>query len=306
MRTYLDFEKAIAEVDGRIAQLPAPKSPETAPGAEAAKLEMRLERALRQAYRRLGPWQKLQVARHPERPCAAAYVEHLIDSWVPLAGDPLLPPDPALTAGLGRLRGWSVAVVAQVRDGDAARTIGAAGWRRAERVLRLAGRLHLPVVSLVDTRGDGPADGPRDHAMLAALDAAVAVRAPVIAAVIGEAGGFAARCLLAADRVLMLEHAVAYPEPPEAAAEVLWQDSGQERAAAEALKLTAEHQEAFGLVDQVLAEPLGGAHRDPAAAMDAVGTAVAAALADLIDMPMDALLRRRRERLRAPARRAGD
>ena len=302
MRAYLEFEKTIAELDGRLARLAAEDPAAAAAGnSERARLEARLERALRQAYRRLAPWQIVQVARHPDRPLATAYIDRLVEDFVPVARGTAASERTGVVGGMGRMRGFSTIVIGQVKDADAGEGLTtAAGYRRAERLLRLADRLALPVVSFIDTsaatRSGG---GERGAAMAACLDASLGLRAASIAVVIGEAGGNDAHPLWVANRVFQLEFAIAYGVTPEAAAEALWQDPAQGRTAAEVLKLTAEDQEVAGLVDGVIGEPIGGAHRDPDAAAAAVGDAVAVGISELSEVPGGDLRRQRREKMLA-------
>ncbi len=298
MRTYLDFEKPIADIDARIERL--------GDAEDASKLKARRDRVLRQVYRRLGAWQTVQVARHPERPSAVDVLRGLTEPFVPLAGDPLLDDDSGLLGGLGRLGGYSVVTLAtdrRVRDGGP----GAAGFRKVERLIRLADRLVLPLVAFVDVPALAPADAARALALAGCIEAALALRAPLVSVVVGEAVGDEGYALTIADRTLMLEYAVAYPVTPERAAETLWQDPTQVKAAAEALKPTARELADLGLIDGIVPEPPGAAHRDPGAAIAAVGDAVVGAIAQLIDTPGRDLWRQRRDRIQsiATAERAG-
>ena len=298
MRTYLDFEKPIADIDARIERL--------GDAEDASKLKARRDRVLRQVYRRLGAWQTVQVARHPERPSAVDVLRGLTEPFVPLAGDPLLDDDSGLLGGLGRLGGYSVVTLAtdrRVRDGGP----GAAGFRKVERLIRLADRLVLPLVAFVDVPALAPADAARALALAGCIEAALALRAPLVSVVVGEAVGDEGYALTIADRTLMLEYAVAYPVTPELAAETLWQDPTQVKAAAEALKPTARELADLGLIDGIVPEPPGAAHRDPGAAIAAVGDAVVGAIAQLIDTPGRDLWRQRRDRIQsiATAERAG-
>ena len=302
MRAYLEFEKTIAELDGRLARLAAEDPAATAAGnSERARLEARLERALRQAYRRLAPWQIVQVARHPDRPLAMAYIDRLVEDFVPVARRTAASEPTGIIGGLGRMRGFSTIVIGQLKDADAGEGLTtAAGYQRAERLLKLADRLALPVVSFVDTTAaTRSCGGERGSAMAACLNASLGLRVPSIAVIIGEAGGHDAHPLWVANRVFQLEYAIAYGVTPEAAAEALWQDPAQERTAADVMKLTAEDQEVAGLIDGVIGEPSGGAHRDPDAAAAAVGDAVAAGIAELIEVTGGDLRRQRREKLLA-------
>ena len=298
MRTYLDFEKPIADIDARIERL--------GDAEDASKLKARRDRMLRQVYRRLGAWQTVHVARHPERPSAVDVLRGLTELFVPLAGDLLLGDDAGLLGGLGRIGGYSVVTLAtdrRARDGGP----GAAGFRKVERMIRLADRLALPLVVFVDVPALAPADAARPLALAGCIEAALALRAPLVSVVVGEAVGDEGYALTIADRTLMLEYAVAYPVTPERAAETLWQDPTQAKAAAEALKPTARELADLGLIDGIVPEPPGAAHRDPGAAIAAVGDAVVGAIVQLIDTPGRDLWRQRRARIQsiATAERAG-
>ncbi len=292
MRTYLDFEKPIADIDARIERLGI--------ADDATKLKVRRDRVLQQAYRRLGAWQTVQVARHPERPTAVDVLRRLNEAFVALAGDLLLSDDAALVGGLGRLGGYSVVTLATDRRAGVGGP-GAAGFRKVQRLLRLADRLRLPVVVFVEAPAPGPADPACAIALAGCIEAAFELRAPLVSVIVGETVGDQGYALSIADRVLMLEYAVAYPVTPERAAESLWQDSAQAKAAAEALKPTARDLADLGLIDGIVAEPPGAAHRDAGAAITAVGEAVTGAIVELIDTPGRDLCRRRRDRFQAIA-----
>jgi acetyl-CoA carboxylase carboxyl transferase subunit alpha len=307
-RHFLDFEKPLAELEGKIDELRKMSEPDGINIAdEVARLTEKADRQLRATYAKLTAWQKTQVARHPDRPHAEDYVAGLITDYTPLAGDRAFAEDAAVIGGLGRFRGRSVVVLGTERGSDTdsrvAHNFGMArpeGYRKARRLIELAGRFALPVLTFVDTPGaypgiDAEARGQAEaiaRSIAACLDAPV----PLIATIIGEGGSGGAIALAAGDAVLMLEHAIYSVITPEGCAAILWKDAAQAPAAAEALKLTAEDLRRLQLIDAIIPEPLGGAHRDPAAAIVAVGDAVQAALQKLIGVDSTALKARRREK----------
>ncbi|MGF1639593.1 MAG: acetyl-CoA carboxylase carboxyltransferase subunit alpha [Rhodospirillales bacterium] len=308
MRTFLDFEKPIAELEGKIAELRhLSSSGELNIADEVGRLQGKLEALLRQTYGRLSPWQKAQVARHPERPHTVDYLGRLIDELTPLAGDRAFAEDRAIIGGLGRFRGRSVVVVGHEKgadtDGRIRHNFGMArpeGYRKAQRLMRLADHFGLPVVTFVDTPGaypgvDAEARG-QAEAIARSIETCFALRVPLVSVVIGEGGSGGAIALAAADRVLMLEHAIYSVISPEGCASILWRDGEQAKTAAQALKLTAEDLKGLGVIDGIVPEPLGGAHRDPAGAIEAAGEAIERALAALVGFDGDDLRRRRRQK----------
>jgi len=302
MPAPLDFEKAIAELEGKIAGLRHEGSGGgLAVAEEMNRLQDRLDRLLQQTYSKLTPWQKLQVARHPERPRAGDFIHALIDDFVPMAGDRAAAEDPAIVGGIGRFLGRGCAVIGQQRGAGA--EAGAAAYRKATRLMRLADRFGLVVLTFVDVAGaDTGEDLPREDpagAIAEVMATAFGLRVPIVATVIGEGAGTGAVALSCADQVLILEHAVYAAVPPEAAAQALWEDAEETRAAAEALKITAEDVAAQGIADVIVAEPAGGAQRDPAAAIAATGSAIEAALGGLTALDGGKLRVRRRERFLA-------
>jgi acetyl-CoA carboxylase carboxyl transferase subunit alpha len=308
MRHFLDFEKPIAELEGKIEELRRLSEPgELNIADEVARLTAAADRQLRAVYARLTPWQKTQVARHPDRPRALAYIAALITDFTPLAGDRAFADDAAVVGGLGRFRGCSVMVLGTEKGSDTDTRIkhnfGMArpeGYRKARRLIELAGRFGLPLLSFVDTSGaypgiDAEARG-QAEAIARSIEACLEAPVPLVATIIGEGGSGGAIALAAGDRVLILEHAVYSVIPPEGCAAILWRDQAQAETAAEALRLTAEDLKRLRLVDAVIPEPLGGAQRDPAAAFQAVGDAVAVALASLVALDGRTLRARRREK----------
>ncbi len=286
MRTFFDFEKPIAELEGKIEELRHLGSGgEMNIAAEVATLQGKASRLLRQAYSRLTPWQKVQVARHPDRPHFADYVRRLIDDFTPLAGDRGFAEDRAIVGGIGRFRGYSLMVIGQEKGADTESRVehnfGMAqpeGYRKARRLMQMADRFGLPVLTLVDTSGAHPGVGAEQRgqaeAIARSIEACLALRVPFVSVIIGEGGSGGAIALAAADRVLMLEHAVYSVISPEGCASILWRSAEHAKAAAEAMKLTAQDLQRLGIIDEVIAEPLGGAHRGADEVVQRVGDAI--------------------------------
>ena len=316
MRHFLEFEKPVAELEGKIDEL---RKMSEADGIniadEIAKLNEKTDRQLRATYAKLTPWQKTQVARHPERPKAGDYLRGLISEYVPLAGDRAFGDDLAVIGGLGRFRGRAVMVLGTEKGNDTESRVkhnfGMAkpeGYRKARRLIELAGRFGVPVLTFVDTSGAFPgieaeARG-QAEAIARSIEACLEAPVPVVATIIGEGGSGGAIALAAGDAVLMLEHAVYSVISPEGCAAILWKDAAQAPVAADALKLTAEDLKRLSLIDSIVAEPLGGAHRDAAATVAAVGDAVAAALAPLLGLEAAALKAARRDKFLGMGREA--
>jgi len=311
MANYLDFEKPIAELDGKIEELRhLSDDGDINIAEEVSRLQGKSERQLRQTYARLSPWQKIQVARHPDRPRFTAYAAALVEDFTPLAGDRRFGEDPAIIGGLGRLRGYSVMIMGHEKGADTGARVrhnfGMArpeGYRKAQRLMRLAERFHLPVVTLVDTSGAYPGVGAEERGQAEAIASCIAcclsLKVPLVSAIIGEGGSGGAIALAAADRVLMLEHAVYSVIPPEGCAAILWRQGDHAQEAAEALKLTAQDLHKLGVIDDVIDEPLGGAHRDRQRIMAAVGDALERALVQLVPETGAALRRHRRDKFLA-------
>jgi acetyl-CoA carboxylase carboxyl transferase subunit alpha len=308
MRYFLDFERAIGELEGKVEELRhLSTTGELNIAEEVGRLEASATRLLRQTYARLTPWQKVQVARHPERPHTLDYVSGLITDFIPLAGDRAFAEDRAIVGGLGRFRGRSVIVLGTERGADTetrlAHNFGMArpeGYRKARRLMRLAERFRLPVLTFVDTAGaypgvDAEARG-QAEAIATAIETCLDIKVPIIAAIIGEGGSGGAIALAAGNAVLMLEHAVYSVISPEGCASILWRDGEHASEAAEALRLTAEDLHRLGVVDRIVPEPLGGAHRLPKAAIDALGEAIDEALRPLLGVDGARLRVQRREK----------
>ncbi|MES2495358.1 MAG: acetyl-CoA carboxylase carboxyltransferase subunit alpha [Pseudomonadota bacterium] len=286
MVAYLEFEKPIAELQARIAELRSTADAGSLDiESEASKLEAKSDKLLRDTYSRLTPWQKTQVARHPERPHFKDYVAGFIGDFIPLAGDRAFADDQAIIGGFGRLGDRKVMVIGHEKGDDTASRIrhnfGMAkpeGYRKAIRLMELADRFGLPVVSLVDTSGAFPGIQAEERGQAEAIarstEACLALGVPMISAVVGEGGSGGAIAIAAANRVLMFEHAVYSVISPEGCASILWRTGDKAADAAEAMKVTAADLQKLGVVDRVVAEPIGGAHRDPAAAIAALGAAI--------------------------------
>ena len=311
MRHFLDFERPIGELEGKIEELRhLSTTGELNIAEEIGRLEASAARLLRQTYGRLTPWQKVQVARHPERPHALDYIGGLITEFVPLAGDRAFAEDKAIVGGIGRFRGRSVMALGTEKGADTetrlAHNFGMArpeGYRKARRLMRLADRFGLPVLSFVDTAGaypgiDAEARG-QAEAIARAIETCLDIKVPLVAAVIGEGGSGGAIALAAGNSVLMLEHAVYSVISPEGCASILWRNGEHAREAAEALRLTAQDLLRLGVIDRVVPEPLGGAHRLPKAAIEALGAAIDEALQPLIGLDGARLGAQRREKFLA-------
>ena len=305
---FLDFEKPIAELEGKIEELRHMADSESINIAdEVARLQVKVERTLRQTYTKLTPWQKTQVARHPDRPHFLDYIKGLVEDFTPLAGDRAFGEDRAIIGGLGRFRGRSVVIMGHEKGRDTETRVrhnyGMArpeGYRKARRLMQLAERFHLPVITLVDTAGaypgiDAEARG-QAEAIARSIEACLDVRVPLISVIIGEGGSGGAIALAVGNVVLMMEHAVYSVISPEGCASILWRAGENAKDAAEALKLTAQDLLRLGVIDTVVPEPLGGAHRAPTQAITAVGDAVERALRDLAGLEGGALRARRREK----------
>ena len=314
MPSFLDFEKPIAELQSRIDEL----SDTAADGsvdiaAEVGRLQAKSDKLLKDTFARLTPWQKTQVARHPERPHFKDYVAALFDEFVPLAGDRAFADDQAILGGFATLRGRRVVVLGHEKGADTASRLRhnfgmgkPEGYRKAIRLVELADRFGLPVVTLVDTSGAFPGIQAEERGQAEAIarstEACLAARVPVVAAIVGEGGSGGAVALAAGNRVLMFEHAVYSVISPEGCASILWRTADKAAEAAEAMKVTAQDLKALGVIDTIVPEPTGGAHRDPAAAIVSLGDALDGALADLAALTPDALRSDRRAKFLAMGR----
>ena len=311
IRHFLDFERPIAELEGKIEELRhLSTTGELNIADEVGRLENSANRLLRQTYSRLTPWQKVQVARHPERPHCLDYIGGLIAEFVPLAGDRAFAEDPAIVGGIGRFRGRSVLVLGTEKGADTESRLkhnfGMArpeGYRKARRLMRLADRFGLPVLTFVDTAGaypgiDAEARG-QAEAIARAIETCLDIKVPLVAAIIGEGGSGGAIALAAGNTVLMLEHAIYSVISPEGCASILWRNGEHAQDAAEALRLTAQDLQRLGVVDRIVPEPLGGAQRAPKEAVDQLGEALDEALRPLLALDGVTLRLQRREKLLA-------
>ncbi len=307
MSTYLDFEKPIAELETKVAELRklAEATPDMNVDDEASKLEARAAQLLKDTYAKLTPWQKTQVARHSERPHFFDYVKGLIEDFTPLAGDRGFGDDNAIVAGLGRFRGQAVAVIGHEKGNDTKSRLkhnfGMAtpeGYRKAIRVMDLADRFGLPVISLPDTPGAYPGLVSEERgvaeAIARSIDRSLELTVPMVCVVIGEGMSGGAIGIAAGNAVLMLEHSIYAVITPEGCASILWRSAEKAVDAATAMKITAQDLLALKVIDSVIPEPVGGAHRDRAAAVAAVGDAIAASLASMAGKDGDTLKRERR------------
>ncbi len=286
MPTFFDFEKPIAKLEGKIEELRHLGGGGNLNIAdEVATLEGKAGRLLRQTYSKLTAWQKVQVARHPDRPHLSDYLDKLVEDFTPLAGDRSFAEDRAIVGGIGRFRGYSVVVVGNEKGAETESRVrhnfGMArpeGYRKARRLMEMADRFGLPVVSLIDTPGAYPGVGAEQRgqaeAIARSIETCLDIRVPLISVVIGEGGSGGAIALAAGDRVLMLEHAVYSVISPEGCASILWRSAERAQAAAEALKLTAQDLLGLGVIDAIISEPLGGAHRAADETVQRVGDAI--------------------------------
>ena len=302
MRSYLSFETPVADIDARIDELRAlaAKNDSPALGEEVVKLEAKSAKTLADLYATLTPWQKTQVARVQGRPHFADYIKGLIEDFTPLAGDRKFGEDAAIVGGLGRFRGQPVCVMGHEKGEDTTSRLehnfGMArpeGYRKAARLMELADKFDLPVISLVDTPGAWPGVDAEERgqaeAIARATDMSLSLGSPNIAVIVGEGGSGGALAIATCNRVLMLEHSIYTVASSEAAASILWRDSSRAQDAATSMKITAQDLLKFGIIDSIVAEPIGGAHRDPEAAVAAVGRALGAALDQLGALSRDEL-----------------
>ncbi|EAU43254.1 acetyl-CoA carboxylase alpha subunit [Fulvimarina pelagi HTCC2506] len=309
MYNYLDFERPVADLEGQILEL---RKIEAEDGAvdvheEIDRLETRSRDALASLYQKLTPWQKTQVARHPDRPHCNDYIKRLITDFTPLAGDRYYAEDYAMIAGFGRFDGQSVAVIGQEKGNDTQTRLkhnfGMArpeGYRKAVRVMELAARFDIPVVTLVDTAGAYPGIGAEERgqaeAIARSIETCLNLTVPLVSVVLGEGGSGGAIAIATANRVYMLEHAIYSVISPEAGASILWRDATRARDVAQAMKITAQDLKEFGIIDAIVEEPIGGAHRDPDSAIEAAASHVRAGFSELSGLDGATLKTQRREK----------
>jgi acetyl-CoA carboxylase carboxyl transferase subunit alpha len=315
MRSYLDFEKPVAELEAKVEELRALQQGGDAIGIgeEIGRIEAKAAQALEELYGALTAWQKTQVARHPQRPHCVDYIAALITDFTPLAGDRKHGEDEAIIGGFGRFAGESVCVIGHEKGSDTESRLkhnfGMArpeGYRKAVRLMQLADRFDIPVVALIDTAGAYPGIGAEERGQAEAIarstEACLEIGVPNVAVIIGEGGSGGAVAIATANRVIMLEHAIYSVISPEGAASILWRDTARAQDAAAAMKITAQDLVRLGVIDTIVPEPVGGAHREPAAAIAATGEALATALADLRALDRATILRLRREKFTAIGR----
>ena len=316
MHSYLEFEKPVADIEGKIQELRAI----AAEDGEAVNVDGEIERlnaksaqTLQDLYSKLTPWQKTLVARHPDRPHAVDYVAGLVEEFTPLAGDRKFAEDHALLAGIGRFRGQSVAILAQEKGHDTDTRlkhnfgmVRPEGYRKAVRIMALAERFDIPLISFVDTSGAYPGRGAEERGQSEAIarstDVGLGLGVPSIAVVIGEGGSGGAIAIATANKVLMMEHAIYSVISPEGAASILWRDSAKAQDAATALKITAQDLKQLGVIDDIIVEPVGGAHRAREIVIDSAGKSIEAALEELSGLSPEEIRKQRRDKFIAIGR----
>lgn len=309
MLTYLDFEKPISDLEGKIHELKklAAEDESIDTSEEIARLEVRVREATEEIYAKLNAWQKTQVARHPQRPHFVDYAAQLFTDFTPLAGDRNFGEDAAIQAGLARFQGQPVAVIGQEKGYDTKSRLkhnfGSArpeGYRKAIRVMEMADRFGLPIISLVDTAGAYPGVGAEERGQAEAIarstEMCLSVRVPMISIVIGEGGSGGAIAIATGNRVFMLQHAIYSVISPEGAASILWRDSTRAKEAATNMRITAEDLRELGIIDDIIPEPIGGAHRDPQKVIATAGNVIATSLADLGKLSGDEVRAARRHK----------
>ena len=308
MNTFLDFEKPIAELEGKIKELHhLGNSDRFNIVDEVTKLQSKVERLLKQTYAALTPWQKTQVARHPERPHTGDYINGLVEDFTPLAGDRCFGEDTAVISGIGRFRGYSVIVIGHEKGADTSDRIhhnfGMArpeGYRKAVRLMSLADRFGLPVITFIDTPGAYPGVGAEERGQAEAIarstEACLGLRVPLISVIIGEGGSGGAIALASANHVIMLENAIYSVISPEGCASILWRSADKAIDAAESLRLTSRDLYRLKVIDEIVQEPVGGAHRAPEDVIKSLGDSLDSNLRKLIDIPGGELRARRRKK----------
>jgi acetyl-CoA carboxylase carboxyl transferase subunit alpha len=315
MRSYLDFEKPVAELEAKAEELRALQAGDDAANIadEIARLEDKAAQALRDLYAELTPWQKTQVARHPQRPHCLDYIHALIPEFITFAGDRKFSEDEAIVGGFGRFRGQSICVIGHEKGSSTESRLkhnfGMArpeGYRKAVRLMEMADRFDIPVLALVDTAGAYPGIDAEERGQAEAIarstEACLNLGVPNVAVILGEGGSGGAVAIATANRVLMLEHSIYSVISPEGAASILWRDTAKAQDAATNMKITAADLTQFGIIDGIIPEPVGGAHRNPAVTIASAGDAVAGALAELKDLDRDAVRRQRRDKFLAIGR----
>ncbi|PAO62096.1 acetyl-CoA carboxylase carboxyl transferase subunit alpha [Brucella melitensis] len=309
MYNYLDFEKPVADLEGQILELKklAQEQGSVEMGDEISRLEKRSADALKDIYRKLTPWQKAQIARHPDRPHCLEYIDRLFTEFTPLAGDRKFANDEALQAGFGRFNGTPVAIIGQEKGSDTKTRLkhnfGSArpeGYRKAVRIMEMADRFQLPLITFVDTAGAYPGVSAEERGQAEAIARSTAeclkLRVPVISIIIGEGGSGGAIAIAVANRVYMLEHSIYSVISPEGAASILWHDSTRAKDAASNMRITAQDLFDLKIIDGIIPEPLGGAHRGKESVIDATGDIIAASLRSMKDIDGETLKQERRQK----------
>ncbi len=309
MRSYFDFEKGVAELEAKVEELRALADGDNtvAIGDEISRLQAKAADALEELYANLTPWQKTQVARHPQRPHCVDFISGLITEFTPFAGDRKFAEDNAIIGGFGRFHGESICIIGHEKGSDTEGRIKhnfgmprPEGYRKAARLMELADRFNVPVIALVDTAGAYPGIDAEERGQAEAIarstEACLNLGVPNIAVVVGEGGSGGAIAIATANRVLMLEHAIYSVISPEGAASILWRDTSKAEDAATNMKITAEDLMRFGIIDEIIPEPAGGAHRDPPAAIATTGAAIERALAEIKAQDREAIRRSRRDK----------
>ena len=297
-RTYFDFERSIAEIDSKVETL-------IAEGGDASDLKEKSKKDLKALYGKIGAWEKTQVARHPLRPHFSQYIEGLFSDYTPLSGDRKFGDDNALLGGLAKIRGRSVVVMGHEKGKDTKSRLkhnfGMAnpeGYRKAVRLMELAERFSLPVISFIDTAGAFPGRGAEERgqaeAIARSIDKGLSLRVPFISIIAGEGGSGGAVAIATADHVMMLEHSIYSVISPEGCASILWRDGARAKDAANAMKITAKDLKKLGIIDKIIKEPVGGAHRDTDTAIKTVGAAIMRSLKELEPLSPEALIKARR------------
>jgi acetyl-CoA carboxylase carboxyl transferase subunit alpha len=316
MRSYLDFEKPVAELEAKVDELRALAASGSDIGDEVARIEDKAAQALSDLYANLTPWQKTLVARHSQRPHFTDFTQALITEFTPLAGDRKFGEDEALIGGFGRFRGESICVIGQEKgattDSRIKHNFGMArpeGYRKAARLMGMADHFDVPVIALIDTAGAYPGIGAEERGQAEAIarstDACLSLGVPNVAIVTGEGMSGGAIAITTANRVLMFEHAIYSVISPEAASSILWRDGSKAQEAATSMKITAQDMLRFGVIDAILKEPAGGAHRDPDAMIALTGDAIAQALDELRGLDPDAVRKQRRQKFLDIGRKLG-
>ncbi|WP_377290686.1 acetyl-CoA carboxylase carboxyltransferase subunit alpha [Rhizobium sp. SG2393] len=315
MHNYLDFEKPISDLEGKIHELKklAGEDESIDTSEEVSRLETRTREAMADIYSKLTPWQKTQVARHPQRPHFVDYAKALFTEFTPLAGDRKFANDDAIQAGLARFNGLPVAVIGQEKGNDTKSRIKhnfgsprPEGYRKAIRIMELADRFGLPLITLIDTAGAYPGVGAEERGQAEAIarstEMCLNLKVPIVSVVIGEGGSGGAIAIATGNRVYMLEHSIYSVISPEGAASILWRDSTRAKEAASNMKITAEDLKSFGIIDGIIPEPVGGAHRDPDFVISRTGTVISDALKDLTALKGEDLRKERRQKYLAIGR----